>query len=221
MLAALDADQAHAAELVDGPLAVIAGPGSGKTRMLTHRIAHLVVERGVPATACLAVTFTRRATEELRSRLAALLPARKREVAVHSFHSLGLALLREHGAALGLAPGFRIADVAERQAALAAALGISASRAGRLVKAVSVLKRTGMAGEGEEREAREALARLGREQGMGGFRRSGRPRRGPAGAGRRDRGAVAGTLYPYPGRRVPGHRRGAVPLAAPARRHRR
>lgn len=165
VLAALDADQARAAELVDGPLAVIAGPGSGKTRMLTHRIAHLVVERGVPAAACLAVTFTRRATEELRGRLAALLPGRKGDVAVHSFHSLGLALLREHGAALGLAPGFRIADAAQREAALAAALGVSASRAARLVKAVSVLKRTGMAGEGDEREAREALARLGREQG--------------------------------------------------------
>ncbi len=164
ILAALDADQAGAAELIDGPLAVIAGPGSGKTRMLTHRIAHLVVERGVPAAACLAVTFTRRATEELAARLAALLPRQGRNCAVHSFHSLGLAMLRAHGEALGLAPGFRIADEAERQAMLAAALDVSESRAGRLIKAVSVLKRTGAAGEGEERDALATLARLGREQ---------------------------------------------------------
>ncbi len=164
ILATLDADQARAAELVDGPLAVIAGPGSGKTRMLTHRIAHLVKERGVAAASCLAVTFTRRATDEVRTRLALLLPGQARECAVHSFHSLGLVMLREHGTALGLAPGFRIADSAERTAALAAALGVSDSSASRLIKAVSVLKRTGLAGEGDERLAVAALARLSRDQ---------------------------------------------------------
>ena len=164
VLAALDAGQARAAGLVDGPLMVIAGPGSGKTRMLTHRIAHLVTERGVAASACLAITFTRRATEELRARLAALLPGAARDCAVHSFHSLGLAMLRAHGAALGLAPGFRIAGEAERKALLAAALHVSESRAARLLHAVSVLKRTGATGKGEEREALDALAGLGRQQ---------------------------------------------------------
>ncbi|WP_149537189.1 UvrD-helicase domain-containing protein [Siccirubricoccus phaeus] len=164
LLAGLDADQARAAAAVDGPLMVIAGPGSGKTRMLTHRIAHLIRERGVPAAACLAVTFTRKATEELRARLAVLLPEQAREVTVHSFHSLGLAILRAHGALIGLAPDFRIAGEAERQAALAKALGVSESRAARLVRAVSVLKRTGAAGEGEERDASELLDRIGRER---------------------------------------------------------
>ncbi len=164
VLSALDADQARAAELADGPLMVIAGPGSGKTRLLTHRIAHLVTERGVPAAACLAITFTRRATEELRARLAALLPGGARDCAVHSYHSLGLAMLRAHGAALGLAPGFRIAGEAERKAALATALHVSESRAARLIDAVSVLKRTGTTARGEEREALDALTRLGRQQ---------------------------------------------------------
>jgi uncharacterized protein (TIGR00375 family) len=164
VLAALDADQARAAALVDGPLMVIAGPGSGKTRMLTHRIAHLVTERGIAAGACLAITFTRRATEALRARLAALLPGEAWDCAVHSFHSLGLAMLRAHGAALGLVPGFRIAGEAERKAALAATLHVSESRAARLINAVSVLKRTGTTGEGEEREALDALARLGRQR---------------------------------------------------------
>jgi uncharacterized protein (TIGR00375 family) len=153
VLAALDADQAHAAEAADGPLIVIAGPGSGKTRMLTHRLAHLVLERGVPAAACLAVTFTRRATEEMQDRLAVLLPSGAGTCAVHSFHSLGLAILRESGSGVGLKPDFRIADEPERRAALAAALGVTESKAARLLKAVSLLKRTGRepdrAGAGE------------------------------------------------------------------------
>jgi DNA helicase II / ATP-dependent DNA helicase PcrA len=102
VLAALDADQARAAAAADGPLIVMAGPGSGKTRMLTHRLAHLVLERGVPAATCLAVTFTRRAAGELQDRLAALLPPDAGACAVHSFHSLGLTILRADGAAAGL-----------------------------------------------------------------------------------------------------------------------
>ncbi|MGV6873572.1 UvrD-helicase domain-containing protein [Pseudochelatococcus sp. B33] len=164
VLAALDADQALAAETTDGALVVIAGPGSGKTRMLTHRIAHLVRERGVPASACLAVTFTRKATEELRARLAALLGDGARGVNVHSFHSLGLAILRTHPDAAGLGPDFRIADEKERKAALTEALDVSDSRAARLIRAVSVLKRTGAAGTDEEGEARVALDRIGRER---------------------------------------------------------
>lgn len=165
VLAGLDADQARAAEAVDGPLMVIAGPGSGKTRMLTHRIAHLVRERGVPAEACLAVTFTRKATEELRARLAGLLGAEARAMAVHSFHSLGLAILRAHAGRAGLDGDFRIAAEAERRAALAAALGIGEARAGRLLRAVSALKRTGARGTDEEEAARAALDQAGRAQG--------------------------------------------------------
>ncbi|RIK88357.1 MAG: DNA helicase UvrD [Hyphomicrobiales bacterium] len=165
VLAGLDADQARAAEATDGPLVVIAGPGSGKTRMLTHRIAHLVRERGVPAAACLAVTFTRKATEELRARLAGLLGHEARAVAVHSFHSLGLAILRAHAGRAGLAADFRIAGETERKAALAGALGVSAARAARLLKAVSVLKRTGAEGSDEEAGARAVLDRIGRAQG--------------------------------------------------------
>lgn len=162
LLAALDADQARAAAMIDGPLAVIAGPGSGKTRMLTHRIAHLVGACGVPAAHCLAVTFTRKATEEVRARLALLLPGQG--VAVHSFHALGLAILRAHAPALGLSPDIRIAGETERTAALAAALALPESRAARLVKAVSVLKRTGAAGTDEESQARATLDRLGRAE---------------------------------------------------------
>jgi uncharacterized protein (TIGR00375 family) len=165
ILAGLDADQARAAAATDGPAMVIAGPGSGKTRMLTHRIACLVRERGVAAASCLAVTFTRKATEELRTRLAGLLGDAARAVAVHSFHSLGLAILRAHAARAGLAEDFRIAGEAERKAALAEALGVSEARAARLLKAVSVLKRTGAEGTDDESAARAALDRIGRTRG--------------------------------------------------------
>ena len=164
VLGGLDADQAEAAAAIAGPVMVIAGPGSGKTRMLTHRIAHLVLEKDVPAGSCLAVTFARKAAEELRIRLARLLPEGARDVAVHSFHSLGLAILRAHAAEAGIAPDFGIAPEAERKLALAQALGIPESRAARLLKAVSVLKRTGQAGTDEEDDARVALAEIGRER---------------------------------------------------------
>ncbi len=165
VLAGLDPDQARAAETVDGPLMVIAGPGSGKTRMLTHRIAHLVLECGVPAGACLAVTFTRKATEELRNRLTRLLGEKADAVAVHSFHSLGLAILRAHADRAGLGADFRIASEAERTAALAEALGVSSTRAARLLKAVSVLKRSGAKGADEDAKARAVLDQIGRAQG--------------------------------------------------------
>ena len=165
VLAGLDPDQARAAEAVDGPLMVIAGPGSGKTRMLTHRIAHLVLERGATADSCLAVTFTRKATEELRTRLAGLLGGQAAGVAVHSFHSLGLAILHAHASHAGLNADFRIASEAERKAALTEALGVSDTRAARLLRAVSVLKRSGAKGTDEEAEARAVLDRIGRAQG--------------------------------------------------------
>jgi uncharacterized protein (TIGR00375 family) len=160
VLAALDADQALAAETIGGPLIIVAGPGSGKTRMLTHRLAHLVLERGVPAATCLAVTFTRRATAELKERLFALLPPETGQCAVLSFHALGLQVLRAHGAVLGLAGDVRIADVRERKTALATALGVAESKAARLLKTVSALKRTDATGNGEAREAAAVIRRL-------------------------------------------------------------
>lgn len=165
VLAALDPDQRRAAEAVEGPVVVVAGPGSGKTRMLTHRLAHLVVELGVPAVACLVVTFTRRATEELRTRLKALLPTERGACTVHSFHSLGLAILRAHGTKFGLAPDFRVADEAERARALAAAMSIPQARAARLARTISVLKRSGAAPDQEVADAFRVLRQLGEAQG--------------------------------------------------------
>jgi DNA helicase-2/ATP-dependent DNA helicase PcrA len=143
---------------VDGALMIIAGPGSGKTRTLTHRIAHLVAGGGVAAENCLAITFTRRAAGELRERLGALLGGAADAIAIHTFHSLGLAILREHPAAAGLHRGFHIADEAERTAILAAALAVSPHKAETLLRAISTAKRTGVA-EGEIAAALAAYAR--------------------------------------------------------------
>jgi DNA helicase-2/ATP-dependent DNA helicase PcrA len=118
VLGGLDPDQRAAAE-ADSPLMIIAGPGTGKTRTLTHRIAHdvlgyNVLGRKVAPQACLAITFTRRAAEEMRGRLAALLPGQAPAVTVTTFHGLGLSILREHHHRAGLASGFRVADDAAR-----------------------------------------------------------------------------------------------------------
>ncbi|RKT70827.1 uncharacterized protein (TIGR00375 family) [Saccharothrix variisporea] len=102
----LDPEQREAAGSGGGPLLIIAGPGTGKTRTLTHRIAHLVLERGAPADECLAITFTRRAAEEMAERLE-VLGAR---VTVATFHSLGVRILQEHHADVGLSPSFGVAD---------------------------------------------------------------------------------------------------------------
>ncbi len=142
ILAQLDADQRAAAETVDGPLLIVAGPGSGKTRTLTYRIAHLVAERGAAAQNCLAITFTRRAAAEMTERLARLLPGDADRLAVHTFHSLGLAILREHAGAAGLEPGFRVAGEAERMALLAETLNVTEHKAERLLRAISRAKRT-------------------------------------------------------------------------------
>jgi DNA helicase II / ATP-dependent DNA helicase PcrA len=114
LLDRLDAMQRVAASAPGGPLLIVAGPGTGKTRTLTHRIAYLCAELGVIPDRCLAITFTRRAAEELRERLDALLGDSGRDITVGTFHSVGLTILAEHARAAGLPPGWRIADDADR-----------------------------------------------------------------------------------------------------------
>jgi DNA helicase-2/ATP-dependent DNA helicase PcrA len=121
LLDRLDALQRVAASAPGGPLLIVAGPGTGKTRTLTHRIAYLCAELNVYPEQCLAITFTRRAAEELRERLDGLLGPVAEDVTVATFHSLGLAILREHTEAAGLADGFGVADDTQRAEARAEA----------------------------------------------------------------------------------------------------
>ena len=141
LLDRLDPDQRAAASVTTGPLLIVAGPGTGKTRTLTHRIAHLVRDLGVPAQRCLAITFTRRAADELRERLATLVPDQAADILVATFHGLGLQILRENCERVGLTTDFRIADEAERLALLGQFAG-SAARARRLLTEVSRYRRS-------------------------------------------------------------------------------
>jgi DNA helicase-2/ATP-dependent DNA helicase PcrA len=140
-LAALDPEQRAAAEIVDGALLLVAGPGTGKTRTLTHRLAHLVAERGVAPESCLAVTFSRRAAAEMEERLAALVPAAAGRMVVATFHGLGFRLLAEQAEAAGLAPGFRLATPAERTEIVRELFGVSPSRADRLAETIGRWRR--------------------------------------------------------------------------------
>ena len=108
ILAALDAEQRRAASVVDRALLVIAGPGTGKTRTLTHRLAYRIAEGGLDPGHCLAVTFTRRAAREMKERLQKLIPSGADRILVTTFHGLALRILREHGGEAGAA--LRIAD---------------------------------------------------------------------------------------------------------------
>ncbi|MPZ59688.1 MAG: AAA family ATPase [Propionibacteriales bacterium] len=112
----LDPDQRTAAEITDGPLLIVAGPGTGKTRTLTHRLAHLVTAHGVPPEHCLAITFTRRAAEEMAERLAVLVPEHAPGMTVATLHSLGVRILREQSERAGLSRQFGIADRSEQMA---------------------------------------------------------------------------------------------------------
>src|SRR6185437_14145499 len=101
-----------------GPLLVVAGPGAGKTRVLTHAIAHRI-GNGLPPQNCLAVTFTRRARDELRDRLTALLGAEAAAgITVATFHGLGLLILREQSKLIGLDADLKVADEKTRRQVL-------------------------------------------------------------------------------------------------------
>ena len=166
MLDGLDPEQRAAAEIVEGPLLIVAGPGTGKTRTVTHRIAHLVAECGVAPEACLAITFTRRAAGEMGERLERLLDDHAVRTPVRTFHALGLELLREHADRLDLPPAFAVAGDADRQALLAHAMGCSARKAARLVERIAVCKRQGDAPDTELADAFAVYTRALREQNL-------------------------------------------------------
>ncbi|ONH33928.1 AAA family ATPase [Pseudofrankia asymbiotica] len=148
VLAGLDPDQRAAAAVADGPLVILAGPGTGKTRTLVHAIAHRVRERGVPAGECLAVTFTRRAAEELAERLEGMLGPDAGQVTATTFHGLGLRVIREQHVRLARGPDVQVADEAIRAELLADALGDTtvAARAAA-ERRIGVLKRLRALGE--------------------------------------------------------------------------
>jgi DNA helicase II / ATP-dependent DNA helicase PcrA len=117
-LEGLNAPQREAVEHYTSPLLVLAGAGSGKTRVLTRRIAHLISHHGVQPHKILAVTFTNKATQEMRERLEALLPQRRSAPWVSTFHALGLRILRRHADRLGFSRYFVVYDDQDSRAAV-------------------------------------------------------------------------------------------------------
>ncbi|MBI4543624.1 MAG: UvrD-helicase domain-containing protein [Gemmatimonadetes bacterium] len=109
-LAGLNPEQQEAVHHFEGPLLVLAGAGSGKTRVLTTRVAHLVQEHGVDPACILAVTFTNKAAGEMRQRIRRLLNREPAGMWMGTFHAIGARLLRRHAARLGWAPNFGIYD---------------------------------------------------------------------------------------------------------------
>jgi len=113
---ALNPEQARAVTTTDGPLLILAGAGSGKTRVLAHRIAYLVGVRGIRPWQILAVTFTNRAAGELRDRIISLVGEPGRDVQAGTFHALCARVLRRDGEAIGISRRFVVYDTDDQQA---------------------------------------------------------------------------------------------------------
>jgi len=112
----LNEQQQEAVRCIDRPLVIVAGPGTGKTRTVIHRIAHLIHEKQVRPERILAITFTNKAATEMVERLAALVdPEIAQQVTVQTFHAFGANLLRQHGSSNGLDPEFVICSDEDRQ----------------------------------------------------------------------------------------------------------
>lgn len=142
LLADLTPSQAEAVQHIDGPLLVLAGPGSGKTRVITRRVAYML-QQGVRPWNILAITFTNKAAGEMRRRVLDLVPGSR--VLICTFHSLGARLLRQYADRIGLDRGFTIYDQADRlqvvkEAMAAAQVDVHALTPDRVQGAISKAK---------------------------------------------------------------------------------
>ena len=153
MSTGLNLAQLQAVHYTDGPCLVLAGAGSGKTRVITHKIAHLI-EGGMAPKAIAAITFTNKAAAEMRERAKGLIGRRAKEVLICTFHSLGVRMVREDGKLLGLKPQFSILDTDDVNSIIKDAAGgtADAATARQWQWTISLWKNMGL-------NAQEALAR--------------------------------------------------------------
>lgn len=133
----LNPNQLAAAQWGEGPMLVLAGPGSGKTATLTARVARLVEQAQEESFRILCLTFTRKAAAEMRERLLKLVPEAKDKVLLTTFHSFATDILRQHGSHFGLSPDFEILEESERVRIIKSVLE---KYAGELTKFVSAEK---------------------------------------------------------------------------------
>jgi DNA helicase-2/ATP-dependent DNA helicase PcrA len=117
-IAELTEAQAAAVNWVDGPLFVLAGPGSGKTRVLTLRVAKLLAETPEKSFRVLALTFTNKAADEMSSRVEAFIPDQQHRSTIGTFHSFCMQMLQQHGSHLGINPDFAIYSLESDRAEL-------------------------------------------------------------------------------------------------------
>ena len=110
----LNKEQKKAVEYLDGPLLVLAGAGTGKTRVITYKIAYLIEDCKVPASKIMAVTFTNKAAKEMQDRLKNLIGLKAQPVWTGTFHAISLRILKNEGHLLGLKPSFTIIDEEDR-----------------------------------------------------------------------------------------------------------
>lgn len=115
ILSKLNSKQREAAEKIEGPLLILAGAGSGKTRTITFRIAHMIQEKGISPYKILAVTFTNKAAKEMKERVESLIGDDAHKAMISTFHSFGVRLLRVYGDKLGYAPNFTIYDTDDQK----------------------------------------------------------------------------------------------------------
>ena len=120
MLSDMNAPQREAVKYLDGPLLVLAGAGSGKTRVITRKIAYLVQECGFDPRNIAAITFTNKAAKEMQERASHLLEGRAgKQLNISTFHALGVKMLRTEAKAAGLKPAFSILDSSDATAIVA------------------------------------------------------------------------------------------------------
>ena len=108
-LSKLNKEQIEAVKHIDGPMLVLAGAGSGKTKVLTNRIAYLI-ENGIYEQNILAITFTNKAAKEMKERVINLIGSRANSIQISTFHSLGLKIIKENATKLNLEKNFTILD---------------------------------------------------------------------------------------------------------------
>ena len=124
MSSSLNLPQLEAVHHVQGPCLVLAGAGSGKTRVITHKMAHLI-QLGLAAERIAAITFTNKAAAEMRGRARQLVGKEAQKILICTFHALGVRMLRSHGSLLGLKPQFSILDTDDITSLLKDAGGVS------------------------------------------------------------------------------------------------
>ena len=116
--ASLNEMQQRAVYQTEGPVLILAGAGSGKTRVLTHRISYLVEELMVPAYHILAITFTNKAAKEMKERAISLVGPQVSEAWISTFHSACIRILKRHADRLGYDKGFTIYDPEDQKAVI-------------------------------------------------------------------------------------------------------